>query len=65
MSTTTPALTARYVKFSACVSHNLTSAGSSKIIGQGGPTNEVFAALWGNIATQFAGNSKIIFGVFV
>lgn len=36
-----------------------------KIIGQGGPTNAVFAQLWGNIAAQFASNPKIIFGVCV
>ncbi|KAF9482685.1 cellulase-domain-containing protein [Pholiota conissans] len=33
------------------------------IIGQGGPSNAVFATLWGNIAAKFASNSKIIFGV--
>ncbi|KJA16683.1 glycoside hydrolase family 5 protein [Hypholoma sublateritium FD-334 SS-4] len=36
---------------------------NGEIIGQGGPTNDVFAELWGNIATQFASNPKIIFGV--
>ncbi|KJA16679.1 glycoside hydrolase family 5 protein [Hypholoma sublateritium FD-334 SS-4] len=36
---------------------------NGQIIGQGGPTNAVFSQLWGNIAAQFASNSKIIFGV--
>ncbi|KDQ55158.1 glycoside hydrolase family 5 protein [Jaapia argillacea MUCL 33604] len=33
------------------------------IIGQGGPSNEIFAQLWGNIAAYYASESKIIFGV--
>lgn len=37
--------------------------GASDIIGQGGPTNEQFAALWSSIATKYASESKIIFGV--
>ena len=36
-----------------------------QIIGQGGPTNDVFAELWGNIAAHYASNDKIIFGVYV
>ncbi|KAJ3492269.1 hypothetical protein NLI96_g114 [Meripilus lineatus] len=36
---------------------------NKEIIGQGGPSNEVFAQLWGNIASKYANNSKIIFGV--
>ena len=37
----------------------------SGIIGQGGPTNDQFAALWSGIAAKYATNSKIIFGVYV
>jgi endoglucanase len=33
------------------------------IIGQGGPTNEQFAALWASIAAKYANEEKIIFGV--
>ncbi|KAI0058137.1 carbohydrate-binding module family 1 protein/Glycoside hydrolase family 5 protein [Artomyces pyxidatus] len=33
------------------------------IIGQGGPSNALFAQLWSNIAAHYAGESKIIFGV--
>ncbi|KAG5980171.1 hypothetical protein E4U55_004312 [Claviceps digitariae] len=33
------------------------------IIGQGGPTNEVFAALWTRIATHYVKEKKIIFGL--
>ncbi|KAI5124167.1 hypothetical protein M0805_000975 [Coniferiporia weirii] len=33
------------------------------IIGQGGPTNDQFASLWSQIATKYASNSRIIFGV--
>ncbi|CZR55136.1 uncharacterized protein PAC_05022 [Phialocephala subalpina] len=33
------------------------------IIGQGGPANSVLASLWANIATKYASNSKIVFGV--
>ncbi|KAG5927753.1 hypothetical protein E4U42_001840 [Claviceps africana] len=33
------------------------------IIGQGGPSNEVFAALWTNIATHYAKEERIIFGI--
>ncbi|KAI5118495.1 hypothetical protein M0805_003995 [Coniferiporia weirii] len=36
---------------------------NGEIIGQGGPTNEVFASLWSSIATKYASESKIIFGV--
>ncbi|KAF8180388.1 glycoside hydrolase family 5 protein, cellulose binding module 1 [Pholiota molesta] len=36
---------------------------NNEIIGQGGPSNDIFASLWGNIAAKFASNSKIIFGV--
>jgi len=35
----------------------------STIIGQGGPTNAQFAALWTSLATIYAGNENIIFGV--
>ncbi|KAI0071102.1 endoglucanase [Panus rudis PR-1116 ss-1] len=34
-----------------------------EIIGQGGPTDDQFAALWGALAAKYASNSKIIFGV--
>ncbi|KAF5326770.1 hypothetical protein D9619_004471 [Psilocybe cf. subviscida] len=33
------------------------------IVGQGGPSNSVLAQLWANIATQYAGQSKVIFGI--
>lgn len=33
------------------------------IFGQGGPTNAQFANLWALIAKQFAGNSKVLFGI--
>lgn len=33
------------------------------IIGQGGPSNEIFAELWTNIASKYASEEKIIFGV--
>jgi endoglucanase len=36
---------------------------NGEIIGQGGPSNEVFAALWGGIATKYATTAKVIFGV--
>ncbi|KAF8157042.1 endoglucanase [Crassisporium funariophilum] len=36
---------------------------NGKIVGQGGPANDVLATLWGNIATKYASNPKIIFGV--
>ena len=33
------------------------------IIGQGGPTNAQFTSLWSQIATKYASNSKIAFGI--
>ncbi|KAF9226354.1 glycoside hydrolase family 5 protein, cellulose binding module 1 [Gyrodon lividus] len=36
---------------------------NGKIIGQGGPSNEVFADLWSSLATYYAHESKIIFGI--
>ncbi|KIJ63195.1 glycoside hydrolase family 5 protein [Hydnomerulius pinastri MD-312] len=33
------------------------------IIGQGGPSNEMFADLWSSLATYYASESKIVFGV--
>ncbi|KDR72631.1 hypothetical protein GALMADRAFT_142932 [Galerina marginata CBS 339.88] len=33
------------------------------IIGQGGPSNAVFAQLWSNIATKYKSNSKVVFGI--
>lgn len=33
------------------------------IIGQGGPTNDVFASLWSKIAKQYADDEKVIFGL--
>ena len=38
---------------------------SVQIIGQGGPTNDQFAALWNSLAAKYADNDKIIFGVYV
>ncbi|TDL21937.1 glycoside hydrolase family 5 protein, cellulose binding module 1 [Rickenella mellea] len=42
--------------------HNYARYGG-KIIGQGGPSNDIFASLWANIAAKYATNPKIIFGV--
>ncbi|THH20388.1 hypothetical protein EW146_g998 [Bondarzewia mesenterica] len=36
---------------------------NGQIIGQGGPTNDQFAALWSSIATKYATEPKVIFGV--
>ena len=33
------------------------------LIGQGGPPNEVLANLWSQLATHYASESRIIFGV--
>ncbi|ROW07310.1 hypothetical protein VMCG_03762 [Cytospora schulzeri] len=33
------------------------------IIGQGGPTNEQFAALWTSLATKYGTNANVIFGI--
>lgn len=33
------------------------------IIGQGGPTNQQFAALWTSLATKFAADDRVIFGI--
>jgi len=33
------------------------------IIGQGGPSNEEFASLWSQLATQYASKSKMVFGI--
>ncbi|KAJ7727550.1 carbohydrate-binding module family 1 protein/Glycoside hydrolase family 5 protein [Mycena maculata] len=35
---------------------------NGEIIGQGGPTNEQFAATWSEIATKYADTEKVIFG---
>jgi len=34
-----------------------------EIIGQGGPTNEEFAAFWGSLAAKYASTANMIFGV--
>jgi endoglucanase len=36
---------------------------NGQIVGQGGPTNDQFAATWSQIATKYKDESKIIFGV--
>jgi endoglucanase len=36
---------------------------NGQIVGQGGPSNDVLAQLWANIARQFAGQSKVVFGI--
>lgn len=36
---------------------------NGQIFGQGGPSNAQFANLWSLIAKQFAGNSKVLFGI--
>jgi endoglucanase len=33
------------------------------IIDQGGPSNAVFAQLWGALATRYATKSRVIFGI--
>jgi hypothetical protein len=33
------------------------------IIGQGGPSNTIFAQLWSSLATKYANQSKVIFGI--
>ena len=33
------------------------------IIGQGGPTNEQFASFWGELATHYASQSQVAFGI--
>ena len=43
-----------------CEARSLTAF---QIIGQGGPSNDIFASLWSNIAAKYADNDKIIFGV--
>ena len=35
----------------------------SQIVGQGGPSNDEFAAIWTSIASKYADSEKIIFGV--
>ncbi|KAF3763847.1 family 5 glycoside hydrolase [Cryphonectria parasitica EP155] len=34
-----------------------------EIIGQGGPTNDEFAALWTSLATEYANNTNVFFGI--
>ncbi|ORY56371.1 glycoside hydrolase superfamily [Pseudomassariella vexata] len=36
---------------------------NGEIIGQGGPTNDEFTALWTSLATKYASETKVIFGV--
>ncbi|KAG2035983.1 glycoside hydrolase family 5 protein [Suillus americanus] len=36
---------------------------NGQIIGQGGPSNEMFAELWSNIASHWKNEAKVIFGV--
>src|SRR3569833_1802829 len=36
---------------------------NGRIIGQGGPSNSVFASLWTSIANHYKSNSKIIFDI--
>ncbi|EGO03450.1 carbohydrate-binding module family 1 protein/Glycoside hydrolase family 5 protein [Serpula lacrymans var. lacrymans S7.3] len=36
---------------------------NGEIIGQGGPSNEIFASLWSSLATYYATESKVVFGV--
>ncbi|ERS97418.1 glycoside hydrolase family 5 protein [Sporothrix schenckii 1099-18] len=36
---------------------------NNQIIGQGGPTNEQFADLWSQLATKYASQQKIVFGI--
>ena len=34
-----------------------------QIIGQGGPSNEIFANIWGEIARKYANEDRIAFGL--
>ena len=36
---------------------------NGQIIGQGGPTNDQFASLWSQIATNYADESKVVMGL--
>ncbi|PAV22467.1 glycoside hydrolase family 5 [Pyrrhoderma noxium] len=36
---------------------------NGQIIGQGGPTNDQFASIWSQLASKYASESRIIFGV--
>ncbi|KAF2093160.1 endoglucanase II [Rhizodiscina lignyota] len=36
---------------------------NGEIFGQGGPTNDQFAAAWSKVATKYADNSKVVFGI--
>ncbi|KAG1815176.1 glycoside hydrolase family 5 protein [Suillus subaureus] len=36
---------------------------NGQIIGQGGPSNEIFAELWSNIASHWKNETKVMFGV--
>ncbi|KAI9566244.1 carbohydrate-binding module family 1 protein/Glycoside hydrolase family 5 protein [Boletus coccyginus] len=36
---------------------------NGEIIGQGGPSNEVFASLWSSLASYYAHESKVVFGI--
>lgn len=53
----------------AYVSQNLLSLSLTgnipQIIGQGGPTNDQFAALWASLASRYKSESKVIFGMCV
>lgn len=44
---------------------NLLTDGLWQIIGQGGPVDEDFAKLWGNIASHYKHEEKIMFGMSV
>jgi endoglucanase len=36
---------------------------NGQIIGQGGPQNDQFTSLWTQLATKYANQTKVIFGV--
>lgn len=36
---------------------------NGQIIGQGGPTNEQFVSLWTQLASKYASNTKMVFGI--
>lgn len=42
---------------------NIDARWNGQIIGQGGPTDEQFANLWTQLATKYASEEKMIFGV--
>ncbi len=36
---------------------------NGQIIGQGGPSDDQFASVWGQLATKYAGNGNVVMGI--